>query len=183
MFCVSFCTVRFVALLFDARINIDIIDEFIVVVVVVCIIVSPSISSHKRLQLSKRTSSAAHLDGDDDIDSFGDADFGNFNEYTDSNTDHIDIMDRGANVQPPTPSKSLTTKFMMRGMRGQRQYDVPQIGKFFFFKTLTWLYAVVTVLHLISVVGTSSSSSFFFHVVMPVDCHCDQFACMSRRIK
>lgn len=111
------------------------IHEFLVVVVII-IIASPSISSHKRLQLSKRTSSAAHLDGDDDIDSFGDADFGNFNEYTDSNTDHIDIMDRGANAQPPTPSKSLTTKFMMRGMRGQRQYDVPQIGKFF--KTLTY---------------------------------------------
>lgn len=68
-------------------------------------------------------------DVDEDIEGFGDADFGSFSEYTDSQPDHINVMDRGANVEPPTPSKSLTTKFMMRGMRGTRQYDVPQIGK------------------------------------------------------
>lgn len=89
-------------------------------------------SQKQQPHLSKRTSSAAHRDDDDeDVDDFGD--FGNFNEYTDNNG-HVgmDMIDEGAN-QPSIIPKGLPTKFMLRGMRGQRQYDVPQIGKFFCF--------------------------------------------------
>lgn len=95
---------------------------------------SSSISNYKRLHLSKRTSSTPHIGDDDDesdIDGYGNSDFGNFNEYSDNNGDHIDVMDGGINNQPPIVPKGLPTKFMMRGMRGQRQYDVPQIGKSF----------------------------------------------------
>lgn len=77
-----------------------------------------SIQSH----MSKRTSNVAHISDDDDIDveSFVDR---NFNDYSDSVTDHMDD-----DISQSPIAKGLPTKFMFRGMRGQRQYDVPQIG-------------------------------------------------------
>lgn len=60
-----------------------------------------------------------------DVDGF--YDFGNFNEYSDNHADHMDIMDEGINQS--VPPKGIPNNFISRGMRGQRQYDVPQIGK------------------------------------------------------
>lgn len=91
---------------------------------------SQPIQSHK----SKRTSNGAQMSDDDDIDveSFVDR---NFNDYNDARTN--DHMDDEMSQSPI--AKGLPTKFMFRGMRGQRQYDVPQIGKFchahFFFSS------------------------------------------------
>lgn len=86
-------------------------------------------SKFKRQHLSKRTSNAAHInDGDGSIDDSY-HDFGNYNEYSDHHGDHMDIMDEGINQPMPAP-KGLPSNFISRGMRGQRQYDVPQIGKF-----------------------------------------------------
>lgn len=66
------------------------------------------------------------MDDDDDtnidMDGFGDR---NFNDYNDNSADHMDD-----DMSQPPIAKGLPTKFMFRGMRGQRQYDVPQIGKF-----------------------------------------------------
>lgn len=39
----------------------------------------------------------------------------------------MDVMDDG--VRQPVPPKGIPNNFISRGMRGQRQYDVPQIGK------------------------------------------------------
>lgn len=82
-----------------------------------------------RPPLNKRTSSASNLDDDDDsnmdMDGYVDR---NFNDYNDNSADHIGIADEDLSQQPI--AKGLPTKFMFRGMRGQRQYDVPQIGKF-----------------------------------------------------
>lgn len=82
-----------------------------------------------RPQLNKRTSNAAHMDDEDDtnmdMDSYVDR---NFNEYNDNSADHIGITDD--DISQPPIAKGLPTKFMFRGMRGQRQYDVPQIGMF-----------------------------------------------------
>lgn len=79
-----------------------------------------SIQSH----MSKRTSNVAHMSDDDDIDveSFVDR---NFNDYSDSAIDHTDD-----DMSQSPIAKGLPTKFMFRGMRGQRQYDVPQIGSY-----------------------------------------------------
>lgn len=74
--------------------------------------------------MSKRTSNVAQMNDDDDIDveSFVDR---NFNDYSDNSaTDHMDDE-----ISQPPIAKGLPTKFMFRGMRGQRQYDVPQIGE------------------------------------------------------
>lgn len=63
------------------------------------------------------------MNNDDDIDveSFVDR---NFNDYSDNSaTDHMDD-----DISQSPIAKGLPTKFMFRGMRGQRQYDVPQIG-------------------------------------------------------
>ncbi|XP_031641247.1 homeobox protein 2 [Contarinia nasturtii] len=83
---------------------------------------SQAIRSH----MSKRTSNAAHMDDDDegnmDMHGYNDR---NFNDYNDNSADHMGITDDDLS-QPPI-AKGLPTKFMFRGMRGQRQYDVPQI--------------------------------------------------------
>lgn len=47
-------------------------------------------------------------------------------EYSD-NMETINVP-KGDTNQPPI-TKGLPSKFMFRGMRSQRQYDVPQIGK------------------------------------------------------
>lgn len=39
----------------------------------------------------------------------------------------MDVMDDG--VRQPVAPKGIPNNFISRGMRGQRQYDVPQIGK------------------------------------------------------
>lgn len=44
-----------------------------------------------------------------------------------SDQDHMDVMDDG--VRQPVAPKGIPNNFISRGMRGQRQYDVPQIGK------------------------------------------------------
>lgn len=62
------------------------------------------------------------MNNDDDIDveSFVDR----INDYSDNSaTDHMDD-----DISQAPVAKGLPTKFMFRGMRGQRQYDVPQIG-------------------------------------------------------
>lgn len=63
-------------------------------------------------------------DGNMDVDGYGDR---NFNDYSDNSADHMGIVDD--DISQPPIAKGLPTKFMFRGMRGQRQYDVPQIGK------------------------------------------------------
>lgn len=75
-----------------------------------------------RPHMSKRTSNAAHMDADDDAN----MDLDGFNDYNDNNADHMGISDD--DISQPPIAKGLPTKFMFRGMRGQRQYDVPQIG-------------------------------------------------------
>lgn len=79
---------------------------------------SQSIQSHK----SKRTSNGAQMGDNEDLDveSFVDR---NFNDYNDARAnDHMDD-----DISQSPIAKGLPTKFMFRGMRGQRQYDVPQI--------------------------------------------------------
>lgn len=63
-------------------------------------------------------------DGNMDMDGYGDR---NFNDYNDNSADHMGIVDD--DISQPPIAKGLPTKFMFRGMRGQRQYDVPQIGE------------------------------------------------------
>lgn len=84
-----------------------------------------------RSQMSKRTSNMAHMDDEDDgnMDMHGYSDR-NFNDYNDNSADHIGITDD--DISQPPIAKGLPTKLMFRGLRGQRQYDVPQIGKYSF---------------------------------------------------
>lgn len=75
-----------------------------------------------RSHMSKRTSSnSAPYDDEDD----GNTDF---DGYNDNSPDHMGIADDDMSQLPI--AKSLPSNFMFRGMRGQRPYDVPQIGKY-----------------------------------------------------